>query len=283
MGLGLGLRERWNRHRRLRDLRAAAREDRRAHPVDFSDLRAYVLFIGYPRSGHSLVGSLLDAHPNMVVAHEADAMEWVGAGFDREEIFHLLLRNAREFTETGREWTDYKYEVPGQHHGSFTRLRVIGDKKGQGTANQLRTRPELLDRARRVIGLPIRLVHVLRNPYDNISTIAARESIPLESASDIYFALSDTVEATRARVPAGDWIDLRHEDVIARPRDAVRRLVAFLGEEAPDAYVEACASIVFPSPNQSRRKAAWTPALLEATQARIDARPWLAGYRYADA
>ena len=283
MGLGLGLRERWNRHRRLRALHAAARQDRRAHPVNFADLRAYVLFIGYPRSGHSLVGSLLDAHANMVVAHEADALAWVGDGFTREEIFHLLLRNAREFTESGREWTDYKYEVPGQHHGKFTRLHIIGDKKGQGTANQLRTRPELLDQARRVIGLPIKLVHVLRNPYDNISTIAAREAIGLEAASDLHFTLSDTVAATRARVPAADWLDLRHEDVIAHPRESVRRLVGFLGEEAPDAYVEACASIIFPSPNQSRHKATWTPALLEATQARIDARPALAGYRFADA
>lgn len=282
MGLGLGLRSRWHRHLRLRALRAAARRDRREHPADFGDLRAYVLFIGYPRSGHSLVGSLLDAHARMVVAHEADALAWVGDGFTREEIFHLLLRNAREFTEKGREWTDYKYEVPGQHHGTFTRLHIIGDKKGQGTANQLRTRPELLDRARGVLGLPIKLVHVLRNPFDNISTIAAREKIPLEAASDMYFALADTVEATRGRVPPADWIDLRHEDVIARPRESVRRLVAFLGEEAPDAYVEACASIVFPSPNQSRRKAAWTPALLEATQARIDARPALAGYRFSD-
>lgn len=283
MGLGLGLRSRWHRHLRLRALRAAAREDRRDHPVDFRHLRAYVLFIGYPRSGHSLVGSLLDAHAHMVVAHEADALAWVGDGFSREEIFHLLLRNAREFTESGREWTDYKYEVPGQHHGKFTRLHIIGDKKGQGTANQLGARPELLDRARRVLGLPLKLVHVARNPFDNISTIAARENLGLEAATALYFTLSDTVARTRERVPAADWIDVRHEDVIADPRAVVRRLVGFLGETAPEEYVEACASIVFPSPNQSRRKAPWTPALKQHVQAKIDARPLLAGYRFEDA
>ncbi len=40
------------------------------------------MFIGYPRSGHSLVGSLLDAHPNIIVA------QWPVSGF--MIIFKLL-------------------------------------------------------------------------------------------------------------------------------------------------------------------------------------------------
>ena len=41
------------------------------------------MFIGYPRSGHSLIGSLLDVHPNAIVAHELDALKFVGAGFGK--------------------------------------------------------------------------------------------------------------------------------------------------------------------------------------------------------
>ncbi len=37
-------------------------------PQELSDLHAFCMFIGYPKSGHSLVGSLLDAHPDMVIA-----------------------------------------------------------------------------------------------------------------------------------------------------------------------------------------------------------------------
>jgi hypothetical protein len=283
MRLGLGIRSRWQRFQQSRALRAEAHAERSAHPLDFSTLRAYALFIGYPRSGHSLVGSLLDAHPRLVIAHEADALAWVQAGLTREEIFHLLIRNAREFTSGGREWTDYKYEVPGQFHGRWTELRVIGDKKGQGTVNKLQEDPDLLDQARRLFGLPIRLIHVLRNPFDNISTMAARESITLSAAADIYFALHDTVIHTRTSTPPEEWIDLRHEDVIRDPRASVRRLVEFLGETADPAYLDACASIVFPSPHQSRRKADWTPEAIASVQERIDARPLLAGYTYAGA
>ena len=33
----------------------------------FDDLKAFVMFVGYPRSGHSIVGALLDAHPHLTV------------------------------------------------------------------------------------------------------------------------------------------------------------------------------------------------------------------------
>src|SRR5687767_7508658 len=49
---------------------------------------SYVFFVGYPRSGHSLVGSLLDAHPDMAIAHEMDALRFV-RGYSRNQLFHL--------------------------------------------------------------------------------------------------------------------------------------------------------------------------------------------------
>ena len=40
-------------------------------PQDVVDkVEKFVFFIGYQRSGHSIVGSFMDAHPHMVIAHE---------------------------------------------------------------------------------------------------------------------------------------------------------------------------------------------------------------------
>ena len=35
-----------------------------------NQVEKFVFFIGYPRSGHSIVGSLMDAHPHMIIANE---------------------------------------------------------------------------------------------------------------------------------------------------------------------------------------------------------------------
>src|SRR4051812_27120158 len=61
----------------------------------FDGVRKYCMFIGYPRSGHSLIGSLLDAHSNAIIAHELDALKFIGAGCDKNQLYQLLLDNSR--------------------------------------------------------------------------------------------------------------------------------------------------------------------------------------------
>ena len=95
----------------------------------FSTIEKYCMFIGYPRSGHSLIGSLLDAHQNMVIAHELDAMKYVKYGFSKEQIFYLILENSKNFTKKGREWTGYSYLVPNQWHSRFSKLKLLAIKK----------------------------------------------------------------------------------------------------------------------------------------------------------
>ena len=53
------------------------------------------MFIGYPRSGHSLIGVLLDAHPNTIISHELGALKYLHTGFSKGQIYHLLLEKSR--------------------------------------------------------------------------------------------------------------------------------------------------------------------------------------------
>ena len=48
-------------------------------PAARSHLTAFLLFVGYSRSGHTLVGSLLDGHPNAIIGNEYGALaRWEG-------------------------------------------------------------------------------------------------------------------------------------------------------------------------------------------------------------
>jgi hypothetical protein len=136
----------------------------------FGEIETFCMFIGYPRSGHSLIGSLLDAHPNMIIAHEQDLLGHIQAGFGRDQVYYLLLRNSRVFTQAGRTWHGYSYRVPNQWQGRFKRLQVIGDKQAGASTERLGSDPELLKLLQDVIDANIKFVHVVRNPYDMIST-----------------------------------------------------------------------------------------------------------------
>ncbi|MGR3319837.1 MAG: hypothetical protein ACUZ8O_15330 [Candidatus Anammoxibacter sp.] len=90
----------------------------------FKTIETYCMFIGYPRSGHSLIGALLDAHPNMIIAHELGALKYIYARFSKKQIFCLVLNKSQKFAETGRKLKSYSYVVPDQWHGRFSELRI---------------------------------------------------------------------------------------------------------------------------------------------------------------
>lgn len=238
------------------------------------------MFIGYPRSGHSLVGSLLDAHPKMIIAHELDVLKYVEEGFKKGQILYLLLANAQRFTEAGRGWTEFSYAVPNQWNGRFQELKIIGDKKGGKTTRRLGAQPSLFEDLRSTIDIDQKYIHVIRNPYDNISTMSRRSSQSLDQSVDRYFSLCKTVTHIRKLVSVDKWIDIRHEAFIEDPRLSLRKCCQFLGQAASEDYLKDCASIVRESPHKSRYEAEWTPQLIKRVEEEIGRYPFLHGYTF---
>jgi hypothetical protein len=283
-----------NRANRRFDLaRAYLRSSYKAYTgkESFEDVETYCMFVGYPKSGHSLVGSLLDAHPNAVIGHELDALKYVQAGFSKRRIYQLLLENSRKHVESGREWNTYSYEVPGQWQGRFDKLRVIGDKKGGKSTVRLRSNPELLQRLRDTVGVGIKFVHVIRNPYDNISTML-RDKIGngftgarnrgLRFCIEKYFLRCATVRDLKEGTRDADVFDVRHESFVEDPARHLGGLCRFLGLEYSDGYLKDCASIIFKSPSKSRHKVDWDPETIRIVQSRMDEFDFLRGYSYED-
>ncbi len=264
-------------------LRDAATALATAAPSALSDVRAFCLFIGYPRSGHSLVGSLIDAHPHAAMAHELDALDFLDHGFSRAQLFHVILENARRFSERGREWTGYDYSVPGQWQGRHEGVHVVGDKKGGRSIRRLHDEPGLIDELRELVRVPLRFVHVVRNPWDNIATRKRRKpQRDIETLADRHFALVRRVVKLKQRVGSESVLDVRHEDLITDAATTLRRVCTFLGLAAPDEYVSAAAEIVYPSPRKSRNETQWPDGLIQRIAERAADVPFLADYSFDD-
>lgn len=248
------------------------------HRGRFDDVERYCFFIGYPRSGHTLLGSLINAHREALIAHELHALKFINAGVTRAELYALLLERDQWFARLGRQWTGYDYTVPGQWHGRWERLRVIGDKRGGASAALLGRRPAALDRLRRTVGVPIVAIHHVRDPFDNIATIARREEMPLPATIAFYFDLAGAACAALERLPADAQLLTYHEDLVADPGGTLDAVTAALGLSPDPAWREACAARIFPSARRSRDLVTWTPALLDDVRARMAAFPHLLRY-----
>ena len=138
----------------------------------FRDVEHFVFFIGYPHSGSTLVGSLLNSHPEIVISHEASILRYVKPGITRQQLFALVLEGEKRFAAVGRGWMNIDYDFPGTHQGTFEHLRVVGDKHAHRASRQIQNDPLVLDRLRRIVSVPIRVLHLTRNPFDNITPLA---------------------------------------------------------------------------------------------------------------
>jgi hypothetical protein len=252
----------------------------------FQDVRTYCMFMGHARSGGSLVGALLDAHPNVILADEVDVLKYIPTGITREQIYHLLLDRSqfqarRGRTKHGRDAKDYSYHVPGQWQGRFERMLVIGDRKAGYSTQRLGQDPGLLKDLKNILGdIQLRLIQVIRNPYDTITTMNLRSGRPLENGIGVYFSNCAVLRAFQESLPGSDWFLVKHEPFLNSPETYLKRLCAFLDIEPHADYIQSCASILYKKPAQTRQKAAWTPELIAQVRSRIDEFDFLHGYSY---
>ena len=100
----------------------------------YNGVETFVLFIGHARSGHSLIGAILDAHPLIIIPHEWDVIakwdHYINRSIDdvsqvKTRLFfdlHSLSRSQAMFgnrAPSGPKGDRYSYYVPGQWQGTY--------------------------------------------------------------------------------------------------------------------------------------------------------------------
>ena len=102
----------------------------------YGHVKIILFFIGYPRSRHSLLGSLLDAHPHMVIADETNAFgkwssnpnKWMNHSIYAyyDTIFNASQRAIKRGRRSGvfkesvvNTTSKYRYYVPNQWQSTF--------------------------------------------------------------------------------------------------------------------------------------------------------------------
>ena len=255
------------------------------YPSVFKDVKTFCVFIGHNKSGTSMIGSLLDAHPNVILADEVDALEYVSAGFRRDQIFHILLRGShREFLKgrvTARRLKPYSYLVPSQWQGRYTKLQVIGDSTSGSSTQKFARDPDLLRRLERLMpGVDVKFIQVIRNPFDPISIMMVRGNRSFENAIEYYFSSCETLRDLRKRISGSNLLAVRYEDFINHAGSDLAGICQFLGIEASDDYLKACKSILFQNPEKSRHVVKWEDKWVKMVEEKIEQFDFLQGYSF---
>lgn len=242
-------------------------------------IQAFCLFVGYGRSGHSAVGAVLDAHPQAAVSHELHAVQRYFHGVPRDALFDEIFARAQQQAREGRYASragggTYRHNLPGQEKNDSSGLTVIGDKKGAGTAWAFdRHGLAHIEHFKAYIEVPVRILHVIRNPFDIVAAGLAR------GAEDFSRTLPVVAEI-RDRCVGADWCDVYYEDLIARPEEEIQRILMFLGLPVVPEHLAHSVKYLYREPHLRRYEHKWTEEMRTMVERLIVRHEYLGRYRW---
>ena len=265
--------------------------------LDFENDCFFLMFIGTPRSGHSIIGAILDAHPNAIISHELHALQKISQGWTALQLLEGIAETSAKQAAEGRSQSQidhneeyfqeakatemnyrFDYAIPTQFQGRAEgAIKVIGDKKGGGTTTILADNPGLLMELDSMIQHQIKLIYVVRNPYDNIATMSFRSGNSLVSQIEKYRWYIENLHVVLDNEQF-ECLTIYQEDFIDEPKKNLELICEWLDLETIHSFIEDSASIVYKSPHQSRDRVEWAASEIEAVKGIIDKWPVLSKY-----
>ncbi|WP_263810896.1 MULTISPECIES: sulfotransferase family protein [Salinibacter] len=201
-----------------------------------------VFVVGMPRSGTTLLSSLLDAHPDLVIAPETHyfARCWSGGEIDGwADVERMLARlnqqpGVHDMALADDEWAAIRSRLRALEaptHGDILRAlietytaRSEAPAWGEKTPDHLRHVPEMARQFPNAVFLAI-----IRDPRDVVLSLRnlpwSRRTAPEQAWTwRTYAALVDRYRTHRK----GRFFALRYEDLIVHPEACLRDVCAFL-------------------------------------------------------
>jgi len=248
---------------------------------EFEHLRTFLLVIGNARSGSTLLGSILDAHANAVVANETTGSSNYWRDMDRGQILREIADNSRRNRESGRVSEGYRYLI-NPDEKEMSKLNVIGDKVWNPATLLMHGDHALLPRLEALLGVPIKIIHAIRNPFDVIATMHARSQAPISDRTAWYFMHCDAARAVRDRWDDSRYLDFHHESLFDAPAESISALCDFAGLAPDQRHIEACRQMLFTQPKQTRCNLKWEAGAVRRILGKIGEYDFLTPYALED-
>ena len=273
---------------------------------EIEQIKVLTFFLGHSRSGHSILGSLLDAHPHMIVANEGrlfirlqeDLSSETPHYTSKSAILNPLWKKSvyscrvgtRSETEKGTK-KGYSLSIDGLYQGAFVPpIQVIGDNNAGRTTDLFIDQPlqweQVFLKLKSLVNIPIKVLQVIRNPYDNIATAVLYKSVGaprkvaavkhsnetlevngriMEHFINRYFNRCQAVQQIKNKFNL-TLLEIHGEDLIENPKAIILSICQFLGVSCSDDYLESCKNKLFKTESKTRYRLRWSKEFISNIQ-----------------
>ena len=276
-------------------------------------VKTFILFIGFARSGSSILGALLDAHPHVVLSNEYMLIRKAASGNPKDPVFNerrtlfsalynrqqSLLNRSLINTSKG-----YSLYIQNSYMGTYKdRIDVVGDKSGYQT-NLLYIRNssyffEVIQHLKDVVKAPIKFINPVRNPFDIIATQMLYDlgGKVLRHKANTHKIILDPnfINCRVKRFEKEIWsiveicesqqyevLHVHLEDLVENARVEIFKICNFLGISCPEDYISACTEKLFQETSKTRHSIEWPDEALDKAHSIIQSIPHLKRYSFYD-
>ncbi len=251
------------------------------------DTKYWLTFCGSNQSGSTIVSAILDSHPNVRVTTEQQSIyRWYVGKLSKELLMERVLtygqsRLTKSMGLPGGNWTARENQKS---------LLIIGEKQVDDidrAVSMRRAGLDLLDEFSGFVGLPIKLINTIRNPYDSIAARLEKKAHieryhNVEEAFDAnvrrYVSLYKVIDPFLNRHP---HFKLYNEELIKDPKETLIRLCEYLELPVVEPWLATAMAAVFTEPHNRKDNREWLPGQKKDIELRIiDEYPYF--YRYKE-
>ena len=212
----------------------------------------YLFFIGSGRTGSTLVGQLINYHPNCLISNENRFLDALFHEKEAPEVnFKRMLVSAMAQFQSGLEnaphfkknlsryqsrWKDMSYLAQDEDFHK-KEIKVIGDKKAGGTTGLYRKSPEKFMRIVEQLETEHQMcfLQVVRNPAIAARSYMASHKVPTFNEA-CQKVIDDTVTAARIQGHVSFYHSLHYEDLLGNPTAELTKLLSWLNLETPQPW-----------------------------------------------
>jgi len=269
------------------------------------DLNNFILFIGHCRSGTSAVAAIIDSHPNAICSHEIHCLQnSMKEKWSKNKTIEYVVNSSQEQAKKGRRSGtiladgcrgDYNHKIEGQLKDANSVIYSAGDKlAGKDNSYLHKVGINALVKFKDKIGLPLKIIHMVRNPYDiialerrwyGIMSLRYRSRKRKQKKINYWVDVLKRIEGITKAVKNIDDKDISVCDIyldtlVNDPNSELKKLFSFLDLPISENVMNKCKNHLNFTPHQRRFEIQWGDTKKRVEKEIIEEFEWFNKYEF---